>query len=106
MKYHAESPKVSIVSVSRRASRPQRGQSTLKNARQWFSGLPLPSGTRSSGSPTGRAGFGTRYRAAVVAVNDRDRRAPVALARNAPVAQTVLHLLESKPARLQVGCDR
>ena len=51
--------KVSIVSVSRRAGLPQHGQSTFRKASDLFSGLPLPSGTRSSGSTTGRSLSGT-----------------------------------------------
>ena len=59
MKYQAESTNVSIVSVSRRAGPPQRGQLHFRNASQRASGLPLPSGTRSSGSTTGRSASGT-----------------------------------------------
>ena len=59
MKYHDESTKVSIVSVSRRAARPQLGQATFRKDSHLFSGLPLPSGTRSSGSTTGRSRSGT-----------------------------------------------
>jgi len=42
MKYHEESTKVSIVSVSRRAVAPQVGQSTLRNVGEVSSGLPSP----------------------------------------------------------------
>ena len=59
MKYHELSTKVSIVSVSRRAGLPQRGQATLRNSARLFSGLPLPSGMQSSGSTTGRSLSGT-----------------------------------------------
>ena len=41
------------------------------------------------------------HRAAVVAVDDRDRRAPVALARNAPVAQAPAHLLLAAALRVR-----
>jgi hypothetical protein len=51
--------KVSMVSVSRRAGAPQHGQSTFRKASCFFSGLPLPSGTQSSGSTTGRSFSGT-----------------------------------------------
>ena len=51
--------KVSIVSVSRRAGLPQQGQSTFRKASHLLSGLPLPSGTRSSGRTTGRSSSGT-----------------------------------------------
>ena len=59
MKYHDESMKVSIVSVSRRAGLPQQGQGTFRKASHLASGLPLPSGTRSCGSTTGRSFSGT-----------------------------------------------
>ena len=59
MKYHALSTKVSIVSVSRRAGLPHDGQSTFRKAARLFSGLPEPSGIRSSGSTTGRSASGT-----------------------------------------------
>ena len=58
-KYQEESTKVSMVSVSRRASAPQRGHAALKNASSLSSGLPLPSGTRSTGNTTGNCSSGT-----------------------------------------------
>jgi len=59
MKYHELSTKVSIVSVSRRAGLAQRGHATSTNAACLASGLPDPSGIRSSGSNTGRSASGT-----------------------------------------------
>ena len=60
MKYHDESTKVSIVSVSRRPGPPHWGQRTPAwKAALLASGLPLPSGTRSCGSSTGRSFSGT-----------------------------------------------
>ena len=59
MKYHELSTKVSIVSVSRREGAPHTGQGTFRKASHLFSGLPLPSGIRSSGSTTGRSFSGT-----------------------------------------------
>ena len=59
MKYQALSTKVSIVSVSRRAGWPQVGQATFRKAACLASGLPEPSGIRSSGSTTGRSFSGT-----------------------------------------------
>ena len=59
MKYQALSTKVSIVSVSRRDGRPQVGQATFRNAPCFASGLPEPSGIRSSGRTTGRSFSGT-----------------------------------------------
>ncbi|ABA48399.1 hypothetical protein BURPS1710b_3452 [Burkholderia pseudomallei 1710b] len=47
-----------------------------------------------------------RHVAARRAVDDRDRRAPVALARDAPVTQSVGDLLVAEAARLQLGRDR
>ena len=52
-KYQDESTKVSIVSVSRRASAPQVGHLQFRNDGVLFSGLPEPSGTRPSGNTTG-----------------------------------------------------
>ena len=48
-----------MVSVSRRAGLPQVGQSTVRNAVCLLSGLPLPSGTQSSGKTTGKSFSGT-----------------------------------------------
>ena len=44
-----------MVSVSRRAGLPQLGQAQDRKASFLASGLPLPSGIRSSGSTTGRS---------------------------------------------------
>ena len=59
MKYQDESTKVSIVSVSRRAGLPHFGHFTFKKSACLFKGLPLPSGTQSSGSTTGKSASGT-----------------------------------------------
>ncbi len=59
MKYQALSTKVSKVSVSRRAALPQLGHAQCRNAAFFASGLPLPSGIRSSGRTTGRSFSGT-----------------------------------------------
>ena len=59
MKYQDESTNVSIVSVSRLAGLPHLGQPTFRKAACLFSGLPEPSGIRSSGSTTGRSFSGT-----------------------------------------------
>ena len=53
-------------------------------------GCPGLSKSTSSGRTTGSWSRGHRHRAAAVAVDDRDRRAPIALARHAPVAQPLL----------------
>ena len=47
-----------------------------------------------------------RDRTAVGAVDDRDRRAPIALARDAPVAQPVLDALAAQAPGGQIGGDR
>ena len=47
------------MSVSRFASLPHDGHLHSVNDDSLFSGLPLPSGTRSSGSFTGRSSSGT-----------------------------------------------
>ena len=91
-KYQDESTKVSIVSVSRRAGLPQCGQATCFQVGWRSSGLPGWSKVTSSGSSTGRSRVGHRHDAAGLAMDDRDRAAPVALARDAPVAQAEVDL--------------
>ena len=59
MKYHDESINVSIVSVSRLAGLPQLGHWQDKKASCLTSGLPLPSGIKSSGNITGKSFSGT-----------------------------------------------
>ena len=58
-KYQELSTNVSIVSVSRRAGLPHFGHEHSRNRACLFSGLPLPSGTQSSGSTTGSWSSGT-----------------------------------------------
>ena len=61
-KYHAESRKLSLTSVSRRAGCPQLGHGARTKSSQRASGLePEPSGLNSStwGSRTGRSSSGT-----------------------------------------------
>jgi hypothetical protein len=58
-KYQDESTKVSMVSVSRRAAAPHFGHFTARKRSSLSSGLPLPSGTRSTGSTTGSCSSGT-----------------------------------------------
>src|SRR5258706_3234281 len=59
MKYQDESTKVSMVSVSRLAALPHFGHLQSTNDGVFASGLPVPSGTRFSGSTTGRSLSGT-----------------------------------------------
>ena len=47
-----------------------------------------------------------RHVAATGTVHDGNRAAPVALARDAPVAQAIEHLLLAQPLRFEVGGDR
>ena len=81
-----------MVSVSRRAGPPHFGAGRLART---------PASAASGDSPVGLKSrilrqedrqllLRHRHRAAVVAVDDRDRRAPVALARDEPVAQPVV----------------
>ena len=84
---------MSIVSASRRAGLPHFGQVVFTNDGTFASGgSPLPVSTAwvsMSGSRTGSwsSGTGTPLRSGrTLAVDDGDRRAPVALAREAPVA--------------------
>ena len=58
-KYHDESTKVSMVSVSRRASPPHCGHLTCFHVGWWSSALPGLSNETSSGSATGRSWSGT-----------------------------------------------
>ena len=79
------------VSVSRRG-RPaaDAGRSCCRNSACDCSGdSPVGANSTSSGSSTGSWSSGTGYGAVLVAVDDRDRRAPVALAADQPVAQAV-----------------
>ena len=48
-----------MVSVSRRAAPPHRGQAQWTKSARRFNGLPEPSGTTSSGSTTGSCSAGT-----------------------------------------------
>ena len=75
----------------RAAPPPHCGQSTCFQVGWRSSGLPGRSKVTSSGSVTGRS-CRHRHHAAGLAMDDRDRAAPVALARNAPVAQAVIDL--------------
>src|SRR3954463_7356419 len=101
MKYQDESTKVSIVSVSRRAGLPHTGHWQERKSSRLFSGLPLPSGTQSCGRTTGRVLFRHGHGAVHVAMDDGNRRAPVALAADAPVAQAPGGLLLAQALLLQ-----
>ena len=80
---------VSIVSVSRRAGPPHFGHFAFTNSGTLASGdCPCPVSSTFSGSRTGKI-VRHRHDAALRAIDHRDRRAPVALARNAPILQPV-----------------
>ena len=85
---------MSIVSRSRSAAPPHFGQATWRNDGMRPSGEPprwLIS-TPSIGSTTGSSRVGDRHDAAGGAVDHRDRRPPVALPGDPPVAQAVVRL--------------
>ena len=99
-KYQEESTKVSIVSVSRRAGPPQRGQVVFTNPGTSASGRAALPGDldvlrEHDREPLGPLGD----RAAGRAVHDRDRRAPVALAADPPVAEAVVDLPDARGSR-------
>ena len=108
MKYQDESTKVSIVSVSRRAGLPHVGQCDVQEvARACSAGCRVPSGTQSSGSTTGRSFSGTGTAPQRVAMDDRDRRAPVALAARCPSRAGARWSSSRRgPWRCEVGGDR
>ena len=77
------------------------GRLHSRNAALLPSGLPLPSGTRSLGQHHRQLLVRHRHHAAGLAVDQRDRAAPVALARDAPVAQAPLHAALARALRLE-----
>ena len=84
----AELTKVSSVSVSRsRRAAAAAGSRRASRSDGARAGCPGSAKSTSSGRTTGSWSFGHRHHAAGGAVDERDRRAPVALARDAPVAQ-------------------
>ena len=58
------------------------------------------------GKDHGQVLLGHRHFAAARAMNDRDRRAPVTLSRNAPIAKPVGHALFAEPLRREIRGDR
>ena len=79
---------MSIVSVSRRPGPPQDGQGTFTHSSACASGgLPLRLEVLDLGEHDGQLGLRHRHDPAGVAVDDGNRAAPVALAREAPVAE-------------------
>ncbi len=106
MKYQEESTKVSIVSVSRFAAAPQRGHSVATQSSAAASGLrPLRRVVVDLGQLDRQLVVGHGDDAALLAVDDRDRGAPVALARDEPVAQAVVDRRFATAVRVQPGDD-
>ncbi len=83
----------SRVSVSRLAAPPQRGQATSTKSGRSASGLPSPVGCEVARQHHRQVLLRHRHRAALLAVDDRDRRAPVALARDREVVGPVARRL-------------
>ena len=94
--------KVSNVSVSRRAGRPQAGQSTCFQVGCRSSGLPACLEVDLLGQRHRQLVARDRHDPALAAMDDRDRAAPVALARDAPVAQAVGGLAATAAQALQL----
>ena len=91
-KYQDESTKVSIVSVSRRAGPAALRAGDMLPGRMVVERVAGLVEADIVGQHHRQVGFRHRHDAAVVAMDHRDRAAPVALARDAPVAQAELHL--------------
>src|SRR4026208_1759182 len=97
-----------MVSVSRFAGLPHDGHLVSVNDGSLLSGLPVPSGTTFSGSFTGSGSSRTRTPPPArdgARGDSRTRRAPVARARDSPVAQAPLHLFLAQLLLRQVGGD-
>ena len=80
-KYHEESTKVSIVSVSLLASLPHLGHSHLQIGLMFLMGYP--SKTISRGNSTGKSSSGTGNCPTIIAVDYRDWRARIFVWRSA-----------------------
>ena len=107
MKYHDESTKVSIVSVSRRAGLPQRRAGDVQERLALVQRVAAAVGNQVFGQHHRQvAARAPAPRRMLVAVDDRDRRAPVALAADAPVAQAPGGLLLAEALGVQRGGDR
>ena len=84
------------------------GRSYAQNSGRRASGeRPLPSVEKFSigGSKHGQLFFRHRLLAARRAINDRDRRAPIALAADQPVAHAIVHFRPAQPSFQQVSRD-
>ena len=94
------------MSVSRRAGPPQRGHVHFRKGSYSVQRAAAAVRNQALGQDDRQVFFRDRHRPARLAVDDRDRRAPVALARDTPIAQAVLHLLVAQTFELQVSGDR
>src|SRR5487761_1271223 len=90
MKYQPESRKLSLTSVSRLDGSPQIGQGTLTQSSTW-----------ASGEEHGQLRLGHADGAVDGAVDDRQRRSPVPLSRDDPVAKPELDVAATGAARLE-----
>ena len=100
---------MSIVSVSRRAAPPHFGHVTFTNSGTSSSGeRPLPVNSHVQRQHHRQIALRHRHHAALRAVDHRDRRAPVALPRDAPVldAKRDRALCRSLPPRPWRSCAR
>ena len=94
--------KVSMVSVSRTAGLPHSGQVVCFQVGCNFNGLsPVGFHSTSSGSSTGSWSSGTGYSPMLGAVNHGDRRAPIALAADQPIAQAIIDCSLANPLLFQ-----
>ena len=106
-KYQEDWTKVSMVSVSRRASSPHCGTGHIHEVFHHGQGVPpLPGKSRILGEDYRQVLFGHRHHAAQIAVDHRDRVAPVALAGDAPVAEAEIDRLLAHSFLLQEIGDR
>ena len=94
------------MSVSRRAGSPHCGHLHVEERRRLRERVAGAVRHEVLGQHHRELGVGHRHVAAARAVDDRDRRTPVALARDAPVAQPPLDLLVAETLGLEVGRDR
>ena len=99
MKYQLESTKVSSVSVSRVAAPPQLGQFDMLPGRMAVERIAGDVEADVVGQDDRQLLARHGDRPACGAMDDRDRRAPVALARHAPVAQAILDRALAPAAR-------
>ena len=107
MKYQLESMKVSIVSVSRRAGREQRGQGTLAKLRcRARGGFTCRLEIGVFRQEYGQVAFRHRHNIALVAVDNRYWASPVALPGYQPVTEPICDPAFSPSPSLNILGDR